>query len=160
MSEQSNILDTVKTKLIQAATSTTSAEGREAIRKDIQKLLTQVDNISEQTTYNGINLLNEKGAEFSFQVGEDQSFDIGLQTAYAVNTAGLGSAGKDGSTSADIKLTSAGVTLEGEVIGQHVELRTTTGSITITGQKTATTESEVTSDSSFNVNATNVSGFL
>lgn len=90
MSEQSDILDTVKTKLIQASTSTTSEEGRESIRKDISKLLEQFDNISSQTNYNGTNLLNEKGAEFSFQVGEDSSFDIGLKTEYAVNTKGLG----------------------------------------------------------------------
>jgi flagellin len=90
MSEQSNILDIVKTKLIQAATSTTSAEGREAVRKDVSKLLDQLDNISEQTNYNGINLLNQKGAEFNFQVGEDSTFDIGLATAYSVNTTGLG----------------------------------------------------------------------
>jgi flagellin len=32
MAEQSNILDTVKSKLIQANTDTTSADGREAIR--------------------------------------------------------------------------------------------------------------------------------
>merc|ERR1711991_1208045 len=32
MAEQSNILDVIKTKMVQAATATTSAEGREAIR--------------------------------------------------------------------------------------------------------------------------------
>ena len=37
MGEQSNILDTVKAKLIQANTATTSADGRESIRKDIGK---------------------------------------------------------------------------------------------------------------------------
>ena len=45
MAEQSNILDIVKTKLIQAATDTTSDEGRNAIGKDINKLLTQLNNI-------------------------------------------------------------------------------------------------------------------
>jgi flagellin len=90
LGEQSSILDTVKTKLIQASTSTTSEEGREAIRKDITKLLAQLDDISEQTNYNGINLLNEKGAQFTFQVGEKASTDISVSTAYAVNTSGLG----------------------------------------------------------------------
>ena len=37
MSEQSNILDTIKAKLIQANTDTTSDDGRESIRKDISK---------------------------------------------------------------------------------------------------------------------------
>ena len=38
MSEQSNILDTVKAKLIQANTDTTSSAGRESVRKYINKL--------------------------------------------------------------------------------------------------------------------------
>jgi len=90
MAEQSNILDIVKTKLIQAATETTSAEGREAIRKDIQKLLDQLDNIAEQTNYNGISLLSTKGKTFSFQVGDKASDSIATSTAYASNTQGLG----------------------------------------------------------------------
>jgi flagellin len=91
LGEQSSILDTIKTKLIQASTSTTSENGREAIRKDISKLLDQMDNISAQTTYNGINLLDNKGADFSFQVGEKSTDIIAVQTAFAVNTDGLGS---------------------------------------------------------------------
>jgi len=57
MDEQSRILDTVKAKLIQANTDATSNEGRESIRKDIVKLLAQLDNIAKQTNYNGTNLL-------------------------------------------------------------------------------------------------------
>jgi flagellin len=91
MAEQSNILDIVKTKLIQASTSTTSDEGREAIRKDISKLLENLDNISGQTNYNGINLLQDKGTEFNFQIGEDSSYDVSMTTAYSVTTEGLGS---------------------------------------------------------------------
>src|SRR5574344_2048039 len=62
MAEQSKILDTVKAKLIQANTDTTSDDGREAIRKDITKLLTQLDNIAQQTNYNGTNLLQNTRA--------------------------------------------------------------------------------------------------
>ena len=51
MAEQSNILDIIKQKLIQASTSTTSDEGREAIRKDIYKLQTQLNNIAGQTNF-------------------------------------------------------------------------------------------------------------
>ncbi|OCL88205.1 flagellin N-terminal helical domain-containing protein [Arcobacter porcinus] len=78
MAEQSNILDTVKAKLIQANTDTTSQDGRTAIAKDITKLLDQLDNIAKQTNYNGTTLLQatatstgEKSA-LSFQVGEHQ----------------------------------------------------------------------------------------
>ncbi|WP_258239212.1 flagellin [Arcobacter sp. CECT 8989] len=96
MAEQSNILDTVKSKLIQANTDTTSADGRESIRKDIVKLLEQLDNIAEQTNYNG-NVLLQKSAEdtgvsseLSFQIGESKR-DIISNTAVQSNTDGLGS---------------------------------------------------------------------
>jgi flagellin len=59
MAEQSKILDTIKSKLIQANTDTTSVSGRTAIAKDITKLLQQLNNIGEQTNYNGTNLLQK-----------------------------------------------------------------------------------------------------
>ncbi|ADG94569.1 flagellin domain protein [Arcobacter nitrofigilis DSM 7299] len=95
MSEQSNILDTVKAKLIQANTDTTSADGREAIRKDINKLLEQLDNIAKQTNYNGTTLLqsgydNVRGSDqLRFQIGENKD-DIIQSASIQSNTVGLG----------------------------------------------------------------------
>ncbi len=95
MAEQSNILDTIKSKLIQANTDTTSADGRESIRKDIKKLLEQLDNIAEQTNYNGNVLLQSSATEkygsvaLSFQIGESKS-DIISNTNIQSNTNGLG----------------------------------------------------------------------
>jgi flagellin len=157
MSEQSNILDTVKTKLIQASTSTTSDNGREAIRKDIQKLLNQIDNISEQTTYNGINLLDKKGAEFSFSVGEKASDQIGFTTAYAVNTSGLGSAGAEGTTKANLQLTASAITFEGEASDISATLQSTVGGVSLSGTVVATTA--LVGDSSFTISAEDVKGF-
>jgi flagellin len=94
MSEQSTILDTIKAKLIQANTDTTSSDGREAIRKDITKLLTQLDNIADQTNYNGTTLLQASATSsavssgLTFQVGEKSTNTItngGIQS----NTSGL-----------------------------------------------------------------------
>ena len=97
MAEQSNILDTVKAKLIQANTATTSADGRESIRKDIDKLLNQLDNIAKQTNYNGTYLLQADatsgtaGASTAhvFQIGEKTTDTITMNTVQA-NTTGLG----------------------------------------------------------------------
>jgi flagellin len=74
MAEQSNILDVIKQKLIQAGTATTSAEGIEAISKDITKLMDQIDNIAKQTTYNGTKLLEgtaSAGAADALTVAQD-----------------------------------------------------------------------------------------
>lgn len=71
MAEQSNILDTVKAKLIQANTATTSTDGRKAIASDIAKLMTQFDNIAKSTNYNGTDLISSSAKALDFQVGED-----------------------------------------------------------------------------------------
>ena len=94
MGEQSNILDTVKAKLIQANTATTSDDGREAIRKDISKLLKQLDNIAVQTNYNGTSLLQKSRdstsgtATLKFQVGENSNDTI-ANAGIKANTSGF-----------------------------------------------------------------------
>jgi len=92
MAEQSGILDTVKAKLIQANTATTSVAGRTAIAKDVAKLLEQLNNIAEQTNYNGTNLLQAaRGTAslagtrtasngLSFQIGEGVADKIKTKT--------------------------------------------------------------------------------
>jgi flagellin len=106
MSEQSTILDTIKAKLIQANTDTTSSDGRESIRKDITKLLTQLDNIAEQTNYNGTTLLQKSSTSTSasagldFQVGEKSSDTIS-NTAIQSNTSGLSLSTLSGLTATD-----------------------------------------------------------
>ncbi|MGB5919945.1 flagellin [Arcobacter sp.] len=99
MAEQSNILDTVKAKLIQANTDTTSPDGREAIRKDIVKLLEQLDNIAQQTSYNGITLLQDSydsmssSIELKFQIGGNKD-DVMQSSFVQSNTVGLGGGDK------------------------------------------------------------------
>jgi flagellin len=94
MAEQSNILDTVKAKLIQANTDTTSDEGRKSIAKDISALLEQLDNIGKQTNYNGTQLISDvagTGAStaLDFQVGEDNATATISLGAINANTTGL-----------------------------------------------------------------------
>jgi len=96
MGEQSNILDIIKQKLIQASTATTSSEGREAIRKDITKLADQFDNIAQQTNYNGIYLLQAGqsatggAAEQSFQIGGEAGTTISIAAGVQSNSTGEG----------------------------------------------------------------------
>jgi flagellin len=89
MAEQSNILDIVKSKLIQANTDTTSDEGRKSIQLDISKLLIQFDNIASQTNYNSQVLLDE-AKTFNFQIGEKSNHLISVTTDLASNTTSLG----------------------------------------------------------------------
>ena len=96
MSEQSSILDTIKAKLIQANTDTTSDDGRKAIAGDISKLMEQLNNIGKSTNYNGTQLISNTAGtagstSLSFQVGE--SFTNGGTIklgAITSNSTGLG----------------------------------------------------------------------
>lgn len=106
MAEQSNILDTVKAKLIQANTATTSDDGREAIRKDITKLLTQLDNIATQTNYNGTSLLQAAASDDSETKG--LNFQIGEKAADLIKTDKIQSNTKGLSLSSLTGLTSSG----------------------------------------------------
>lgn len=63
ISDQKSILGEIKTLTVQAMNSTTSTEGREAIANQINKYLDQYEGISEQTNYNGIQLLKTSGDE-------------------------------------------------------------------------------------------------
>ena len=89
MAEQSKILDTIKSKLIQANTDTTSQAGRTAIAKDVTKLLDQLNNIAKQTNYNGTALLQESATNgaaksaLSFQIGESTRDMISTATIQA-----------------------------------------------------------------------------
>ncbi len=103
MGEQSNILDTIKSKLVQANTDTTSDAGRESIRKDIAKLLTQLDNIATQTNYNGKSLLadvkdgkltGKDAVALNFQIGASNSDIISTANINATSTS-LGGGDKD-----------------------------------------------------------------
>ena len=96
MAEQSNILDIVKTKMVQAATATTSDEGREAIRKDVSKLLSQLDTIAQQTNYNGTTLLQASATSaagaatsLTFQMGETSNDTITTTAGVNANSDGL-----------------------------------------------------------------------
>ena len=130
MAEQSNILDIVKQKLLQASTATTSAEGIDAIGKDIKKLLEQVDNISSQTSYNGIPLLQgasagEGGAKLNFQMGATAVDLISLDSGIQANTKGL-----DGMSALKISAAGAfGATSAGDVAAAQSAARAHIASI-------------------------------
>jgi flagellin len=69
MDEQIKILDTIKTKAIQSAQDGQSSKSREAIQKDIVRLMEELDNIASTTSYNGQNLLSGSFINREFQIG-------------------------------------------------------------------------------------------
>ncbi|MCG3688129.1 flagellin [Aliarcobacter butzleri] len=122
MAEQSTILDTIKAKLIQANTDTTSSAGRTAIAKDVNKLLDQLNNIAKQTNYNGTALLQAEtkssstgtaaSSGLTFQVGESTADLISTKTIQA-NVTGLSLSDLKSNVSAGAKYTNVNGTTSG-----------------------------------------------
>lgn len=69
MDEQLKILDTIKTKAIQAAQDGQSNESRKALQSDIIRLLEELDNIANTTSYNGQMMLSGAFSNKEFQIG-------------------------------------------------------------------------------------------
>ena len=87
MDEQIKILDTIKTKAIQAASDTQSASSREAIQKDVDRLLEQLDNIAKTTSFNGNTLLNGAYTNKEYQIGafSDQTITASISDTRAIS---------------------------------------------------------------------------
>ncbi len=69
MDEQIKILDTIKTKAIQAAQDGQTSDSRRALQSDIIRLLEELDNIANTTSFNGQQLLNGSFSNKEFQIG-------------------------------------------------------------------------------------------
>jgi flagellin len=69
MDEQIKILDTIKVKATQAAQDGQTEETRKALQEDIVRLMEELDNIAQTTSYNGKKLLSGQFTNQSFQIG-------------------------------------------------------------------------------------------
>lgn len=69
MDEQVKILDTIKTKAVQAAQDGQTIHTRKAIQSDINRLLEELDNIANTTSFNGRKLLSGAFTNKEFQIG-------------------------------------------------------------------------------------------
>jgi flagellin len=76
--EQSKILDTIQTKATQAAQDGQTEDTRKAIQKDITKLMEELDNIAETTSFNGQSLLSGQYTDKKFQIGANANETISL----------------------------------------------------------------------------------
>lgn len=98
MSEQSKILDQVTQKLIQASTDTTSQAGREVIMKDIQKMMSNFDDIARTTSFAGQTLLQKSKDDTdavdskAFLAGNTQNDNIQTSNIQS-NSSGVGLSG-------------------------------------------------------------------
>ncbi|MBS4236202.1 flagellin hook IN motif-containing protein, partial [Campylobacter vulpis] len=76
MDEQLKILDTIKTKATQAAQDGQSLKTRTMLQADINRLMEELDNIANTTSFNGKQLLSGGFINQEFQIGSSSNQTI------------------------------------------------------------------------------------
>ncbi|MET4694706.1 flagellin [Endozoicomonas lisbonensis] len=88
MTENTTIMNRMRDLSLQSANDTNTTEDREAMQKEVDALVEEVDRISETTNFAGINLLDGTAQDMSFQIGSNANetieFSIGDMSASAL----------------------------------------------------------------------------
>ncbi len=78
LDEYENIINTVRTKSIQAASDGQNADSRKAIQSDIDKLMQEANNIAKTTSFNGQKLLDGSFQNKAFHIGAYSEETVGI----------------------------------------------------------------------------------
>lgn len=78
LAESINIVNSIKTKSIQAAQDGQTTDSRNAIQSDITKLMQELDAIAKTTSFNGQKLLSGQFTNKQFQVGAYTGETVGV----------------------------------------------------------------------------------
>ncbi|UWN05756.1 hypothetical protein AEI05_09670 [Campylobacter jejuni] len=85
MDEQLKILDTIKTKATQAAQDGQSLKTRTMLQADINRLMEELDNIANTTSFNGKQLLSGNFINQEFQIGASSNSGSGYSVGSGKN---------------------------------------------------------------------------
>ena len=83
LGETTALLQRVRELAVQSANSTNSASDRTALQAEVNQLLTEVERISDTTTFNGVKLLDGSFTAKDFQVGSEVGETIAVTLAGA-----------------------------------------------------------------------------
>ncbi|AFK71133.1 Flagellin [compost metagenome] len=90
MQEQTNILQRMRELAVQSRNDNNSEADRDALDKEFQSMLKEIDRIAGSTQLNGKNLLDGSASDMTFQVGSNTGSDnqITISLSDAMNTTG------------------------------------------------------------------------
>ncbi len=90
MVEISSNLQRIRELAVQSANATNSSSDRDALNAEVQQLLSEIDRVANQTSFNGTKLLDGSFTGALFQVGADAGQTIGINNIVDSRTANLG----------------------------------------------------------------------
>ncbi|MDZ7783995.1 MAG: flagellin [Halioglobus sp.] len=79
LAEVTNNLQRIRELAVQSANASNSASDRTALDAEVQTLISEIDRVAADTTFNGVNLLNT-AATLSFQIGANSGDTVDVST--------------------------------------------------------------------------------
>ena len=96
LTEVGNNLQRIRELAVQSSNGTNSQSDRDALQAEVGQLLSEIDRVANQSSFNGVKLLDGSGGSFVFQVGANAGETITVANILDTNIAVLG-----GTTSID-----------------------------------------------------------
>ncbi len=141
LDESINIVNTIRTKAIQAASDGQNTTSRAAIQADIDKLLEEMNIIADTTAFNGQTLLKGNFTNKSFQVGAYANQTVSM----SISNADASHVGRLATTSSTTDQTSLTVLVNADLVADATP---------------ATGEFAVPTSSNFTLNTISIGGYL
>ena len=132
LEEYINIINTVRTKAIQAASDGQSTDSRLAIQRDVNRLLEEADNIAKTTSFNGINMLDGSYVDKKFHIGAYYNETVNISIS-STRTTSIGKFALGTGTEVTAALTNSGANADLIINGVDVGV-TSAGSDNATAQ--------------------------
>ena len=85
-----NNLQSIRTLAVEAANGSNSASDRKALDQQVQQQIAEITQIAQQTTFNGLNVLNGSSGNQTYQVGANVGDTISINLAQGVGANQIG----------------------------------------------------------------------
>jgi flagellin len=85
-----NNLQSIRTLAVEAANGSNSASDRQALNNQVQQQIAEITQIAQQTTFNGLNVLNGSSGTTVYQVGANVGNTIAINLATGVGANQIG----------------------------------------------------------------------
>ena len=141
---------------VQSANGTNSSTDRAALNQESQQLISEIDRVSQNSKFNGVNLLDGTFSNQQFQVGADAGQTISISSIASARSSSLGAYYSASVTSSAVNstaITGGNVTLNGVAINSTVSDGVSTAGATASAKAKATA---INSTSAAGVTATAV----
>ncbi|MBK6599805.1 MAG: flagellin [Proteobacteria bacterium] len=155
LNEVSNNLQRIREIGVQSANATNSASDREALQLEVSQLLQEIDRVANQTSFNGVKVLDGSFTSAVFQVGANANETISVSGLVDANIAALSNVtAATGQSSAVTGITALGAVGAGALVINGVDVGATLGAVGSAQQRIGQTVDAINNySSSTGVNA-------